>query len=900
MAYNITLCAWNANGIKNKQSSLIQFLQQREVDIMAISETKLTTSDKLKIRGYDVVRKDRLENTRGGGVIILIKRDVDYTKLTTDRASTLIEHAAIKLVDGTIIVSVYNKPSSQFSERDIHYLTSLGNKVLIIGDLNARHSNWNNNRCNRNGNTLYNYTEHYPIIVQHTDSPTHFPSNGTTPTTIDIVINKNVNNVTNLHTVIELDSDHNPVMMKLNNQTKKNLNRTITLYKTVNWSAFRKTLDKHIRINNKIETAEEIDDEVDRLTEAVQKTKKKHCRVQEIQSCKEKMPETILQLIKQKHKARRKWQRTSLPQDKDILQQLTHDVKREIRKHLNQNWTDKIKKLSTKDNSIWKMTKMLKNKATQIPALNINNNTIFTDEEKAEEISNQFAKVHQLEEDNDTEEQQQIKIHSKKVTEKTYAIRNLSWQKYMTNPDEIKNKIRTLPNKKSPGKDEVDNMVLKNLSRKGVIQLTYIINAVLKHQHYPTKWKQAIVVPIPKPGKDQTKPENYRPISLLSSMSKLCEKIILERLNELDRRKNITPDCQFGFRKAHNTTQQIVRIINDTKLNFNKEMNTVMILLDMQKAFDRVWIDGLVSKLDKIPLPPYVTKLLSSYLSGRTFQVRINKSFSSFKTVAAGVPQGSVLGPKLYTYYLSDFPVFEKTKTALYADDTAIYAHSYYSEVAAKQIQIHMYMLEKYFKKWKLTINTEKTEVINFTKKFTNNVIYTPIKINGIPTHTKNCVKYLGMHLDQRLTYEHHINAVLKKAYGIMKSIFPLVVGKTTTNTRMLLYKAIIRPTLTYAAPAWCGAAKTRLRRLQVYQNKYLRLATASERRTRIEELHHRGEIQTIQDYISEISQKFYEQQIGRSTNNLIHNITQIRSNYNVVRLKHKLPYQHLPIFDDT
>lgn len=136
----------------------------------------------------------------------------------------------------------------------------------------------------------------------------------------------------------------------------------------------------------------------------------------------------------------------------------------------------------------------------------------------------------------------------------------------------------------------------------------------------------------------------------------------------------------------------------------------------MEKAFDWVWIDGLLYKLNKFKYPIILIKLLASYLINRHFRVSINESKSSKRKIIAGVPQGAVLGPKLFNVYLNDIPKFAKSSTAVFADDTAIYVHSYNAIIASKQIQTHVRMLEGFYKVWKIKLNEAKTEVIEYSQ----------------------------------------------------------------------------------------------------------------------------------------------------------------------------------------
>lgn len=309
------------------------------------------------------------------------------------------------------------------------------------------------------------------------------------------------------------------------------------------------------------------------------------------------MPRRILQLIAEKRRAWKRWQRTGIQEDKLIWNALVKQVKQEIQEHCNSTWTNRLNKLSHKDNSLWKMTKMLKNTKEVVPSLKFNNTVLLTDSEKAEALSNAFLKAHDLDLTNLAPDQKHITNIAKLTRCTHYPIPNRTLQKYLTNPNELKKLAKTFSNDKTPGLDGITYRLIKNISNKAYCQLSYIVNAVLALQHYPRAWKQAAVIPIAKPGKEATSPENYRPISLLSGLSKLTEKVNLHRLDKIENRLKIVPNEQFGFKTFHSTTHQVARIVTDIKTNFNKGQNTVLMLLDMQKAFDKVWIDGLVYKL---------------------------------------------------------------------------------------------------------------------------------------------------------------------------------------------------------------------------------------------------------------------------------------------------------------
>ena len=157
--------------------------------------------------------------------------------------------------------------------------------------------------------------------------------------------------------------------------------------------------------------------------------------------------------------------------------------------------------------------------------------------------------------------------------------------------------ISSLKTKKASGADNISNYVLKNLPKTAISLLTKIFSACFKISYFPDAWKIAKIIAIPKPGKDGAIPTNYRPISLISNIGKILEKLILDRLNSFEESHKIFIPQQFGFRSGHSTVQQILRITEFASFNFNRNRSTGLALLDLEKAFDSVWHDGLIFKL---------------------------------------------------------------------------------------------------------------------------------------------------------------------------------------------------------------------------------------------------------------------------------------------------------------
>jgi hypothetical protein len=273
--------------------------------------------------------------------------------------------------------------------------------------------------------------------------------------------------------------------------------------------------------------------------------------------------------------------------------------------------------------------------------------------------------------------------------------------------------------------------------------------------YFPAQWKYAQILMIPKPGKPPTTVTSYRPISLLPVISKIFERLLKQRITEVVNSNGLIPPHQFGFLKNHSTIHQCHRLVNTIREGLETNQICTAVLLDVQQAFHRVWHPGLLYKLKK-HFPNHLYLLLRSYLSNRYFDIKNSESQPNYYPIHAGVPQGSVLGPLLYLLYTADIPTTEETMIATFVDDTAILAMDRNPIAASAKLQAHLHTLHPWLTKWKIQINTNKSININFTTR----PIDTPqLSLNADPIPKKESVKYLGLHLDSKLTWRTHIQA---------------------------------------------------------------------------------------------------------------------------------------------
>nr|WP_253308721.1 reverse transcriptase family protein [Rickettsia endosymbiont of Ceutorhynchus assimilis] len=889
----VKIIHWNANSLNGKLGELIHFLHHERIDIAVVVETWLGDEDRLVVKNYSVERSDRA-GRRAGGVALLIRESIAYKRMPQWR--TAIEHVCIQLANGVLINGCYNAPQIRLSVANLTPFFPQNSRSLLLGDLNARHRLWRNHRGNTNGMILNDFVNDRPeLILLSTESPTHYPSNNMTPTYIDLAISKGLRDLSDLVTINALSSDHLPIFFTWGELDPPRPQVRLS-YKNFNWPLFRQTLNTLTQIPGQIDTIEALEQEVSTLTRNVQQTQTSLATRVTVHRGRDELPRELIALISLKNRTRRRWQRLRRDEDRLRIRELEGAIKDGISEFRNRKWTETLQNLRPQDNSLWRLQSKMRRQPVRTPAITSNGRDCVTAPDKAEALASFMESIHSGLPPN-SPEQEEIEHTAAAFAIRKYPIPQHLLAELIVTPGEMTRIIRRLPSEKAPGPDGIPYRALKNLPRKVIVQLVQITNAILKLQHFPFQWKKALVVMIPKPGKNLTLPSSYRPISLLNSFAKLVEKLILSRVNRFVENFSILPNEQFGFRPRHNTTLLAAKICCDVFQAFNRRMNTTLLLLDIERAFDRVWHAGLIYKLLAIfNFPLHIISLIQSFISGRTFCVKQGDALSNPKPIQAGVPQGSALSPLLYSLYTADIPKFQNTNLALYADDTAVYAQSFYTQATKFQLAHHLAILQPYYDKWKLGVNGQKTELICFHKKHTNSTMPTPLIVNNIPVTLSPKAKYLGILFDQRMKFHHHVSHALARTFSAQQKLYPLIGPNSplSPGNKLLIYKQVIRPMFTYGAPVWNIISTTQRNRLQRFQNRILRGVLSESRYARIRDMHAEASIPYISDYLDEVSEKFYRHQVQGSPLTRRMTATRYDPDNPIV---HGPPYKNLPIY---
>ena len=357
--------------------------------------------------------------------------------------------------------------------------------------------------------------------------------------------------------------------------------------------------------------------------------------------------------------------------------------------------------------------------------------------------------------------------------------------------------IRSLDSNKAHGCDGISVAMIKICDDCLVEPLSLIFEKCLETGVYPSSWKRANIIPVHKKGSRQDK-KNYRPISLLPICGKILEKVIFDEIYQyLCNNQMLTPH-QSGFRPRDSTINQLLLITHKIYVAFDEvpSKETRAVFLDLSKAFDRVWHDGLLYKLEMCGISGMLLVLLRSFLSNRRQRVLLNGKDSEWKMVSSGVPQGSVLGPLFFLVYINDLVDNVHSDIKLFADDTSLFSVVRGERETAEDLNRDLERVTLWAWQWKMQFNADKTEEVIFSTK-RNKPYHPALMLGNDEVSRKNEHKHLGIILDDKLNFQSHVKEAIAKArrgIGIIKYLSRYV------NREVLdqIYKLHVRPHLDY------------------------------------------------------------------------------------------------------
>ena len=789
-----------------KQAEINDLLISHDVDILCLTETWLSSSvpdEMLMFPGYRMHRRDRAScstvRSGGGGVAILL-RDYIQCKRRTDLECKTTEMITLEVKVGSgksiLVGSLYRPPRTAMLDfcESFASLSSVIDQydVILTGDFNAYHSEWNtNDPTNADGKTLYDVLASHGLSVCNRNM-------GTRPTVtsnhlLDLVLANCPHLCKNVMCLAPL-SDHCPVICEFT------INHSKSKYKKIQVRKFDFKLLRELFSHSPL--LEQIKGEVhidfaweawySHFTYIVDRGSRWEKVSTNHRGC-NWFTADLRRLRKRKDRLYHRFRRDRTAAAHSAFRLVRNLYRSRVRaardRHL--DMTGRNLKSNCKVGSYvwWKRAKRMCNissKARSIPDLKTDKESAQTPQEKVELLANHFAAQCTA-----------SKFTSNRVPEPLSSGMQQYSIPFISTADVYHSLVHLNPHVATSDSHIV--VVLKVLADLLCDSLTYLYNRSIETATFPTKWKAAVVTPIYKNKGDDANPHNYRPISLLSAVSRIFEEHVAKSLKNYVQKMNLITNHQFAYMPRVSTVQQLLLLTNDMAKARDRKQRFNVVFMDFNKAFDKVDHPFLLRVLREFSSEASY-HWLESYIKERSLRVRIENETSTPRAVSCGVPQGSHLGPILFLLFINSLPsVVKSSKVYMFADDVVLF-HLHDGDLAEvdniKNLEKDLAECQGWATSVQGSFSTCKTKVLS-------NAVQSPrvIMENAILS-VESVVRHLGVTIRADLKFSDHFSNI-KRSF-VQRVNLLCYMGKHLPSKAILtLYKSYVRPAIEYAIMAW-------------------------------------------------------------------------------------------------
>lgn len=832
------LCHINAQSLRNKMDEFRLTFENSAVDVICISETWFTdnTYDSLiSLNGYKVYRADRMK--RGGGVAIYVRTCISSKLIAKSNHDDMIEQIFLELsaYDKKLLVGCVYRPHSSIPfetfTANLELLSDKYTDVVIAGDFN---SNLFTDISLKNNMLALGFS------VVNSVMPTHFSA--TCNTLLDLFF---VNDTAKILLYDQISaacfSKHDLIFMTYNfNINVSEQYITYRDFKNLDYCVLGENIS---RIDwSKVCEMPLVDEQVDFIEGNIIKLFDVAVPLKTRILTSKSRPwfnSHIKYLINCRDLAHAQWKRFKTSYLKEAFHIARREVNIAIRrakiKYYEYRFSHSINARET-----WKTIK----------DIGIGCNGAISDvDEDADSLNEAFVNIPRV-----TPDANFYNINGENENYNTFDFSCVSQEEVLKSILAVKSN--------ATGCDNISPKFIKIILPYILPYITHLFNTIIMSSTYPHKWKHSKIIPLPKSGTE------YRPIAILPFLSKVFEKLLHEQINSYINESGLLTENQSGFRLKHSCITTLIDVVEDVRREIDDNHVGILVLLDHSKAFDSVDHGILCSKLRHVfHFSSTSTRLIQSYLKFRSQSVFVKGSVSKPLSLSSGVPQGSILGPLLFTLYINDLPLYiSHCKTHMYADDVQLFLCIPLDQFDEAICMVNEDLDSVY--KWAsangLSLNPRKSKCLLIHRKSLKR------DINLIINHEKiqcvSSVKNLGVIFNDTLTWHNHINNIVGSTYNKLRILWSSQ-PFTPQNIRILIAKTYLMPSLFYACEIFSNCDSVSRRKLNTVFNNICRYVYSIKKR----------------DHISHIAVRLY--------GNTLDNLFKIRA----LVLLHKLIYTGQP-----
>lgn len=772
---NINFLQVNLNRNKSAQDLMLQTVRELNIDIVLGQEPNKSQSNNLIC--------DKTCDT-----FIYINKTISVINIEKQKGFVSIE------LNNTVIYSCYISPNvdiDTFKSYLFTLHTSIGRhkkQIIVGGDFNAKFGYLNSAARGERGKYFDEWVSSCGLFIVNNGNTNTFngPQGGSIidATLMSINGNKVIQNWT-VHEDMENLSDHRNItycLLEAKTEEFTQIPQSGFKFTPTLWNNFHEKYKDGLfteKTKAKITTPEQMTEELTKICE------KAFPRKKPLGNNRKPMywwNETIAKIRKECLKQRRKMVRinsTNISQNtKDEIKTKYKELKKKLNSEIRQSKRNAWKLLCEElENDIWGQAYKIINKK-----LNIQPRMALNEEQVKEQIKLLFPSGNE--------------VFWEKVNKNEIKIFTES---------ELLKAVSKTRNKKAAGLDQLTPEFLKAAIKLETELFLKIYNQCLLEREFPKCWKQAKLVLLKKPKKNETDDDTFRPICLLNTAGKILERLICTRLEEELEQKNILHPRQFGFRKGKSTLnalEEVLKIPEKVRnLNFQHQGYIVLVALDIKNAFNSAPWEQIINALEKAKVSDYLTDFIKSYLSCR--EIVVSSSFAA--SVTRGVPQGSILGPILWNIFYDQILRMEMERGVdliAYADDLAVVVRGNTPEHLKERTEHAIKKIYWKLESMELKLAPHKSEVVILLGR--RKLKDLSIKVIDTEIRSKNKLKYMGLTISRNTNMGTHLQDACQRAtedINTLQRILPRIGGPGTTKRRILVSASMSR--LLYGAPIW-------------------------------------------------------------------------------------------------
>ena len=847
----LKIIQWNVDGLSTSLVDLMVLVEKEpDIDVFLIQETKLLpTAPDPRLAGYTAIRRDRPTPPRGGsragGLLTYVKEDIPFRVVNGysggEENGTECLAVEIRLDQGRsfTLVNIYRAPSREAGQRpSFDHIRVPVTPFVIAGDWNAHAPLWDDSQPgDRWGEALEEWVMDNPVAVLNTgvDTRINRVTGGGSAPDVSLVHTSLVAGA-DWGVLPPLGSDHFPIKIHLDISPvviDEPESRLKWDWRNADWESYSSAVDSAIREAQSGEGQPSLKERVETLRISVMAAARAHVgmvRVKE-EGRSWMTPELRLAIRRRNRLGRRLARhRVAWLEACRRVRELSISAKAE-------SWQRFVNSLEGRANSprVWGVIRSLNGKSSKTNAGNAmlehRGRAIHDPVRKAKAFCQHYAAVsrHQF---SRAERETNRKVRQE-MTRERLRDAPVGPECEDFSLGELKAALRATKSKGAAGPDEICPQFLRNLKDEALNYVLGIFNESWVTGFCPQGWRDAVIVPVPKPGKPPGDISSFRPIALTSCLAKLMERLVANRLKHLAESAGLWCQDQAGFRAQRCSEDQVLKLSQSVFDGFQckKPKRTVLALLDFSKAYDTIWKADLLDSMLKKGVPHRLVQWVKGFLTNRQAKVRLGGAQCKNRLFREGVPQGSVLAPLLFLFVIDTLRdrLPDGLSVSMYADDVAIWASDPDKGVAASLVEEGVRAVYQWSREKKLKLSIEKCEVSFFTSDTSEFGWKPTVEVEGRALPFNPTPKFLGVKYDRMFSFADQAReAASKMAKGtrMLRALTGSGWG-WGRDSLMRVFNSTVKSGLDYCAAGWqpwLSAAGVKV--LAQAQNRCLRAIT--------------------------------------------------------------------------